>query len=311
MYLNMFDQDQVIDIYREVVNAHDLTIEEAVKILSSEFEVLGYRERTIKDYNYHCERFSRITGVELINELNRDALIKYISHGEVKNATRRVRLKTIRSVFNKFYKKGWITEPFWNDIRIKVDEPVKTGTTESDLIKLITSLDFNDYIEYRDACIFILMWENGIRLNTLSQLEYDMIDFENNLITYESHIMKNHKELTLPISRELSKMLLDLHRWTIKKGLNSKRLFISTRDTNIPIHKSFSKRVKVYREKFNIYHINPHAIRRGFAKKLLDKDVPLPIISKALGHQTLATTTRYLHVDQEELIQALRDSEKQ
>mgnify|MGYP003580375914 CR=1 FL=1 len=39
----------------------------------------------------------------------------------------------------------------------------------------------------------------------------------------------------------------------------------------------------------------------GFAKSLLNKGANIAEISKALGHSNLALTTKYLHLDKEEV----------
>ena len=63
---------------------------------------------------------------------------------------------------------------------------------------------------------------------------------------------------------------------------------------------------KKYEREFGLANINPHGLRRGFAKRLLDKGVNIVIISKALGHSSTEVTARYLHVDKREISEELR-----
>ena len=52
-------------------------------------------------------------------------------------------------------------------------------------------------------------------------------------------------------------------------------------------------------EKYKL--VSTHTARRSFATNLLKaKDIPLAVISKALGHSKVTTTMRYLRVGAEE-----------
>jgi integrase/recombinase XerD len=77
---------------------------------------------------------------------------------------------------------------------------------------------------------------------------------------------------------------------------------VATSSTNNNIIKRLGK----YGKDFGLKNINPHALRRGFAKNLLGKGANIALISKALGHSDIAVTTRYLHLAKEEVAESLR-----
>lgn len=62
-----------------------------------------------------------------------------------------------------------------------------------------------------------------------------------------------------------------------------------------------------YSKKFGLKHVNAHAIRRAYAKNLLNKGASIALISKALGHSNLEVTTQYLDLDMEEVAKDLRE----
>ena len=134
-------------------------------------------------------------------------------------------------------------------------------------------------------------------------------------LNLDGSILKNHKFLKLPIDQELA----ELYKVLIKQN-DKIRSYYNTENTNIiitqnglPINNSktsnnaISKQLNKYSKRFGLENINAHAIRRGYAKKLLDAGASIAIISKALGHSDLGVTTQYLDLDVEEVATSLRD----
>lgn len=70
---------------------------------------------------------------------------------------------------------------------------------------------------------------------------------------------------------------------------------------------AISKQLNKYAKRFELENINAHAIRRDYAKNLLNKGASIALISKALGHSDLAVTTQYLILDIEEVEINLRN----
>ena len=47
----------------------------------------------------------------------------------------------------------------------------------------------------------------------------------------------------------------------------------------------------------NARHMGTHALRHSLASNMLNREVPLPVISGILGHRTTEATKTYLKVD--------------
>lgn len=70
---------------------------------------------------------------------------------------------------------------------------------------------------------------------------------------------------------------------------------------------AISKQLNKYAKRYGLKNINAHAIRRAYAKSLLEKGASVALISKALGHSDLAVTTQYLDLDIEDVANNLRE----
>ena len=291
-------------------NRGRVLVEDAVDDLIKEHKLLGYRERTLTDYNIHMMKMCEINEVHYLDELDRQCLMNYIQLNEnAKPSTRRTRLKAVRAVLTKFLDRGMVEYAFWKDINIRVDEEVKEGTTEEEIMVLFNMLDFDDYIEFRDFTAILFIWETGIRMNTLQNIEMNIFDFENNLVNFPPSIMKNHKGLKLPFSDDLAMLIKRLEAWNKEIGYTGEKLFISSKPhlfEKTDFAKLYSKRTQQYQERFGVKNIRAHDLRRGFAKRMLESGINIAVVSKALSHSSIATTTKYLHYSNEEVIDELR-----
>lgn len=286
------------------------------EIIATEMRILGKRPRTIHDYRIHSKNMCKINGIEYIDEITRDCLLKFISYTKqesISDVSKQTRLRCMKAILNRFLNKGLIELNFWKDISVTVNTEIKEGTTEQEVFKLISLLDFSNYAQFRDATAILLLWETGVRLGSLAGLESHMIDYETHIINFSGAIMKNHRALKLPISEELCEMLshlIECNEMIKNRNDVETDLVFLTQNGNSISHiqngNVLTKRISDYKREFGLQNISAHNIRRGFARRLLDNDVSLPIISKALNHSSVEVTSKYLYIDNDEVIDAIK-----
>ena len=290
-----------------------LTIERALTIVIRQLIVSGYRERTLNDYKCYVNHYCEITGIKHLDNITNESIYKWLESMNVSSQTRLTRLKCFKAFLSHCYNNGWYESMFWKSIKIRVDNNLKEGATERDVNLLLSVLDLGNFVQIRDATAALLMFKTGIRINTLVQLKNTHVDLDANLLRLDGSIMKNHKELLLPFDEVLHRLLSvlmkqnDLIRREYKQ--NNNFVFITVRGkitVSSPTNNSIQKQLKKYSTTYGIKNINPHGLRRGFAKSLLNKGANIAVISKALGHSNLAVTTQYLHLDKEEVEKSLR-----
>ncbi|WP_224768224.1 tyrosine-type recombinase/integrase [Metabacillus idriensis] len=288
-------------------------ISDALDMITRQMKVCGNRSRTISDYVLHVKHFQSITSLQYIGDITADTIYKWLDSMDVSNQTKLTRLKCLKAFLSRCFDNGWIQIKFWKTINIKVDQKVKEGATEHDVKVLLSLLDMSSFIQLRDAVAVLVMYKTGIRINTLTQLEERHIDFDNNVLNLDGSIMKNHQQLKLPFDDLLKQLLSVLLKQNAKirreYGKSNSLVFITKYGGVIatsPTHNNIQKRLNKYSKMYGLKNINPHALRRGFAKSLLDKGANVVVISKALGHSDVSVTTKYLHLDVDEVVNNLR-----
>jgi integrase len=64
------------------------------------------------------------------------------------------------------------------------------------------------------------------------------------------------------------------------------------------------------KEKAEIKDLHLHDLRHTFASRLIQQGVPLPVVSKLLGHASITMTMRYVHCTEEDYVKAVKSLEK-
>lgn len=140
----------------------------------------------------------------------------------------------------------------------------------------------------RDRAIVSTFLYAGLRSNELRMLDVEDLDFE--AMTLFVRFGKRDKERVVPLHTELA-VALEAHLQGRKRG----PVFESNRGQRISYDRLHSlvgelgKRAELRKE------LHPHSLRHTFAVNLQDADVDLETIRDLLGHESIQTTSIYLH----------------
>lgn len=291
-----------------------ITVEKALEILNRQMKINGIRERTLKDYNLIFNQFAEFNNVTYLEEFTSQSIYDWLDSMDVSKVTKKNRLKYVKAMLTKCYDNGWFENRFWNTIQIRIERTIKDGAKQNDLNVLLSLLDTSTFIGLRDAVAVLTLFRTGVRINTLGQIQESHIDFEDKTLCLTGDIMKNHKILKLPLDDQL----LELYKILIEQNQKVRRhykqkndfLFITIKGESVmgkATSNSIAKQLYKYSKRYNLPNINAHSIRRAYAKDLLDKGASVALISKALGHSSLDTTTQYLDLEVDEVANNLRD----
>ncbi|UOQ86213.1 tyrosine-type recombinase/integrase [Gracilibacillus salinarum] len=290
-------------------------INKALTTVIKQMRASGLRPRTINDYELHVNHFVEVTGVSYVEDITVNCIYEWLSSMNVNNQTKLTRLKCLKAFLSRCLDNGWITVNFWRSIRIKVDNPVKEGATDKELNILLTMLDLSRFTELRDATAALLMYQTGVRVGTLTELQEKHVNLDEKILRIDGGLIKNHQAIYLPFDNVLYRLLDALIKQNTvirsEHKEDNRYLFVTKNGTKIASdvnnHNNIIKRLNKHAREYGLKNINPHALRRGFAKNLLRKGANIALISKALGHSDIGITTRYLHLDREEVAESLRN----
>lgn len=289
------------------------TIEKASAIVFKQMELEGLRPKTLVSYKKALRLFVEHSRVQFVEDINKDNLTKWIHENENQASTKANRLRFISAILKRFYANDWIAYQFWKDIKVKISKKQQQPATENELEILLSLIDTSTFIGFRDVCILLVLYRTGIRVNTLVEMREEHIDFANKELALSADIMKNHKNLRLPLDDELLELLARLIKQNqiVRKRYkqNNKLVFITKNGTSCQSpnsnNNSVSKRIHFYASKYGL-NISPHKIRRLYANNLLKKKANISVISAALGHSSLVVTEKYLSLTEREVSDELR-----
>jgi len=135
-----------------------------------------------------------------------------------------------------------------------------------------------------------------MRKSEIFSLEWENIDFENNLITLKASQTKASRGRTIPISPQLATNISLLEFFQGKAKPHGKVFAV----------KDPKKAMKTFQENTGLDTlIGWHHYRHNFASCLVLQNISLPVVMSMMGHSKLETTQRYLSVRTEDLSEAV------
>jgi integrase/recombinase XerD len=152
----------------------------------------------------------------------------------------------------------------------------------------------------RDRAILELLYGAGLRISECVDLQMSELDLENEALRVTG---KRGKTRWVPIPLETSKWLLrylDVGRPALLKRAMAE-VFVSDRGLKLRRTTVGLKLAEYSRRAGLAEPVTPHALRHTYAVHLLKGGADLRAVQELLGHESIATTQVYTHLDMEEV----------
>ena len=173
-----------------------------------------------------------------------------------------------------------------------------------------SQVDVRDPMGVRDLGLLQLAWSTGLRVSELASLNhFDVMDAGQvrQVLYVRPATAKYQRGRQIPLNalaQEAIRKVVDFNR---RRGFSTAPqapLFSSKKHQRITV-RAIQRLVEDLRKKANLAKpITPHSIRHAFACRVL-KQSNLIAVKELLGHERLETCNIYLHLDVDELKDAV------
>ena len=175
--------------------------------------------------------------------------------------------------------------------------------------KMDASIEKSSPTGKRNYAIFLLASRLGMRASDIRFLEFNDLDWDQNIINLIQ--CKTQKKIELPLLNIIGEAIIDYIRCGRPKS-GSKTIFLTAQAPYTPISvPGLSSIVShiIYKAGIDTKdrHHGSHSLRHSLATRLLEQGTILPVISDVLGHSDSQTTMIYLSVDINGLIRCSLD----
>ncbi len=273
---------------------------------ASPHTVAGYRRDLLQLARYLEER--KMDWGKIDNIILRGFLASRYDKGEKKSTIGR-KLASIRSFLQFCVRKHWLEH---NPAKVvstpKQDKPVPSFLTEEEMQEFLDLPRTHKTLDLRDKAMMELLYATGIRVSELVGINLEDVNFSERLIRIRG---KGKKERLVPFGKVAEESLQSYLRVrsSINKGkVEQKPVFLNYLGKKLSV-RSVERTVDKYIHRSALRRkISPHSLRHSFASHLLSRGADLRIIQELLGHESLATTQKYTHIDLKRILEVYRKS---
>lgn len=251
--------------------------------------------------------------LDVIKRVTIQDLHAYISYTDKKrsnsNSTRARKVASVRSFFKYLHARVNLLEKnpalYLEFPKTDARHPVYLTLDQSEKLLNSVLLNPNELFRSRDYAIIMLFLNCGLRLSELSSIDLDKINGEDTLTV----IGKGNKERTIFLNNACVQAINDyLGLRPVVPG--EKALFLSKRKLRLS-NRAIQHMIDKYLEKSGL---DPHVYSthklRHTAATLMYKygNVDIRALQEILGHESVATTQIYTHLDDQRLRDAVKSN---
>jgi integrase/recombinase XerC len=282
----------------------------------------GATEHTLKNYEADLRQFfhflagspeaygDRGSGtasvLKSINHLSIRSYLAELHRRGLKKSSLARKLAVLRSFLKYLCREGTLkANPAKLVSMPRQEKPLPAFLTVDEATALMESPVKGTVFFFRDRAILETFYSTGIRLSELVALNVEDFDFDSGLVRIRG---KGKKERIIPIGSQALRALQEYLQEKrggpspVDRQVPRGRPLFSNRGGRRLTARSVARIVNRYIMREKLPRISPHGLRHSFATHLLEGGVDLRSIQELLGHSSIATTQRYIHLNADQLM---------
>lgn len=271
----------------------------------SENTIDGYRNDLNIFYEFLKSRFKcKEISDKIVNKVTLTDLHAYVTYltktRKNGNKAKARKIACLKSYYNYLKLMGIVKENPSVDLETpKIEYRLPKHLTLEQANSLLDVID-GRYKE-RDYCIIMLFLNCGMRLTELVNIDLD--DVRNDTLRV---IGKGNKERTIYLNEVSLKAISDYLK--VRPDVHERALFINSRKTRLE-KKGVQHVVDKYLEQANLKGYSVHKLRHTAATLMYQYgNVDIRALQEILGHESVATTQIYTHIQDEQLKNAVNNN---
>ena len=270
----------------------------------------GLSENTVVNYVYDVQKLVAYFDTNNITisptKVSSSELLEFIYEAAkaVKPSSQSRLLSGLRTFFDFL-----IVEGVRSNNPVSLVEPPNIGSllpvtlSTSEVEKLLVSFDQDRPLDIRNTAILEMLYSCGLRVSELVNIRCSDLFFDEGLIKV---VGKGNKERFVPIGRIGKESIL---RYLAVRVEGKKEfidiLFLNNRGTKLTRNMIFIIVRKGAQNAGLEKTISPHSLRHSFATHLVENGADISSVQQMLGHSSITTTEKYLHMCKKHLQQTL------
>jgi integrase/recombinase XerC len=184
----------------------------------------------------------------------------------------------------------------------RADPSIPRAITYEDVVRMMDLAEKKSRKGARDRLILELLYGGGLRVNELVSLRWSDVDLDER----ELRVMgKGSKERRTYFGKPVKELLIAWKQNAALKGHETKDdapvFYPEKNGAKRLTERTVHRMIVAVSRALGMFGVSPHTMRHSFATHMLERGAPLRVIQELMGHESLATTQKYLKVSAEHI----------